>query len=90
MTGFSQSSIFVRFEPEAGMRLLAYVKALSLSSDHRTNYRLLWLLWQAQIDLEIASAHEVGGREFTQLQEKLFPEFARIFDTELRPLGGQS
>ena len=74
------------FDPQAATRFASLMKTLSLSSNHEANYGLLWFLWGAQIDLENAVAHGIGGAKLTELREGLFPEFARIFDAELHGL----
>jgi len=74
------------FDPQAATRYTALLKTLSLGGDHEANYRLLWFLWGAQIDLESAVAHGIGGAELTETRDGLFPEFARIFDAELHIL----
>lgn len=82
--GFFFNLHFRKFDPEAAVRVKPLIERLDLTTaDHRTNYRLLWLLWQVYIELEIAQAHSVGGTELTQLSQLLFPEFARIFDAGL-------
>jgi hypothetical protein len=89
--GFLFKLHFREFDPLASGRVERLVKRLALeAADHTTNYRVLWLLWQVQIELETARAYSVGGTKITQLTEILFPEFARIFDAELGALAKKS
>ena len=74
------------FDPQAATRFAALMKTSSLSGDHEANYKLLWFLWGAQVDLESALAHGVGEVQLAEMRDGLFPEFARIFDAELHAL----
>ena len=74
------------FDPEAGRRALAAVRSCSLTLDHPSNYEKLFYLWGMGVDLQAAMAHSKENSALKKIDAEMFPEFARIFDVELRQL----
>jgi hypothetical protein len=84
--GFFLKLRFNKFDPDGGRRVLAAIRSCSLTLDHPSNYEKLFYLWGMGVDLQAAMAHNENNSALKELDAELFPEFARIFDVELRQL----